>query len=238
MRRDADERPGGPLIRLEGVGREFGSGATRTLALDDIDLEIERGEFLEIEGPSGCGKTTLLSVLGLLDTPDRGRYRLAGHDVTGLSPRRRAWLRNREIGFVFQSFNLIGDLSVFENVELPLTYLQLSAGERRERVESTLERFDIADRRDRRPAELSGGHQQRVAVARAVVTEPEILLADEPTGNLNSRQAESVIEMLTELHAGGATICLVSHDPRWRDIAHRTLEMFDGRLVADRAGSP
>lgn len=224
----------GPLIRLQGVSKVFGSGSSRTVALEGIDLSIERGEFVGVDGPSGSGKTTLLSLIGLLDTPTEGTYELNGFEVNRLAASERAHARNREIGFIFQSFNLIGDLTVYENVELPLTYLGLPGQERRRRVTGALERFEIADRASRYPSQLSGGHQQRVAVARAVVGEPEILLADEPTGNLNSEQAEAVIEILSELHAGGATICLVTHDPRWREVTRRTVRLFDGTIGDDR----
>ena len=232
--RRADDAKGddGPLIRLRGMSKVLGSGDSRTHALDKIDLEITRGEFLAVNGPSGCGKTTLLSILGLLDTPTEGTYELNGHEVTKLSASQRAHVRNREIGFIFQSFNLIGDLSIAENVDLPLSYQGLPTHERRERVMEALSRFSLADLADSHPSQLSGGDQQRVAVARAVVGRPEILLADEPTGNLNSEQALVVIEMLTELHDGGATICLVSHDPRWTEVARRTVDLFDGAIVA------
>ena len=237
LRVDEAEAGDEPLIRLAGVTRVLGTGSSSTVALQDVDLEVRRGEFVEIEGPSGCGKTTLLSILGLLDVPSSGSYSLAGRDVGSLSARGRADLRNREVGFVFQSFNLLGDLTVFENVELPLTYLGLRAAERKDRVMQSLERFSLTDRAQRYPTQLSGGHQQRVAVARAVVGRPALLLADEPTGNLNSEQAVAVVEMLNELHAEGTTICLVSHDPRWREVARRTLRLFDGRLVPSAPGT-
>jgi len=222
----------GPLIRLSGVSKVLGTGDSRTQALEQIDLEITRGEFLSVNGPSGCGKTTLLSILGLLDSPTEGSYELNGHEATKLSAAQRAHVRNSEIGFIFQSFNLIGDLSVAENVDLPLSYLGIPTHERKERVLEALSRFNLAEFADRHPSELSGGHQQRVAVARAVVGRPEVLLADEPTGNLNSEQAAVVIEMLSELHDAGATICLVSHDPRWSEVARRTVSLFDGTIVA------
>jgi putative ABC transport system ATP-binding protein len=227
-----DDAPdAGPLIRLSGISKVLGSGDSRTTALDGIELEIQRGEFLSVNGPSGCGKTTLLSLLGLLDSPTTGSYELNGHDTAQLTPAQRAYVRNREIGFIFQSFNLIGDLSVAENVDLPLSYLGIPMKERRERVTEALERFNIGEFASRHPSELSGGHQQRVAVARAVIGRPEILLADEPTGNLNSEQAAIVVEMLSELHAGGATICLVSHDPRWSEVSRRTVNLFDGTIA-------
>ena len=221
----------GPLIRLSDVTKVLGAGESSTVALDHVNLEIERGEFISVNGPSGCGKTTLLSIMGLLDSPTQGSYELNGHEAARLSASQRAHVRNREVGFIFQSFNLIGDLSVAENVDLPLSYLGISASERKERVLEALERFDLADLASRHPSELSGGHQQRVAVARAVVGRPEILLADEPTGNLNSEQAAKVVGMLSELHDAGATICLVSHDPRWSEVAQRTVNLFDGTIV-------
>ncbi|MGD8328565.1 MAG: ABC transporter ATP-binding protein [Acidobacteriota bacterium] len=222
----------GALIRLEGIGKTFQIDDVQTHALRDVNLEVQRGEFVAVNGPSGSGKTTLLSICGLLEAPTSGTYTLNGHDVSHLPASARAAVRNREIGFIFQSFNLIGDLTVYENVELPLTYLGLPAGERRERVTVALERVDMADRARQMPAQLSGGQQQRVAVARAVVGEPEIILADEPTGNLNSHQAETVIAMLEELHAAGATILLVTHDPRWQETVQRSVELFDGTIVA------
>ena len=222
----------GPLIRLEGIGKTFVIEDVHTQALRDVNLEVERGEFVAVNGPSGSGKSTLLSICGLLEQPSDGTYILNGHDVSHLNAVARAAVRNREVGFIFQSFNLIGDLTVFENVELPLTYLGRPPAERRDRVEGVLERVDMSTRAKQLPSQLSGGGQQRVAVARAIVGEPEIILADEPTGNLNSTQAETVIEMLTELHASGSTILLVSHDPRWRSTAQRSVELFDGTIVA------
>jgi putative ABC transport system ATP-binding protein len=206
-----------------------------THALSDVHLEIREGEYVAISGPSGCGKTTLLSILGLLDTASDGLFTLAGQNVTSLSAADRARVRNRQIGFIFQAFNLIGDLTVYENVELPLTYrtgdAALSASERRRRVTEALERVGMAHRQKHYPAQLSGGQQQRVAVARAVVGDPAILLADEPTGNLDSANGESVMELLHELHRGGATVCMVTHDPRYAQHAERTIHLFDGRVV-------
>ncbi|MGD8329621.1 MAG: ABC transporter ATP-binding protein [Acidobacteriota bacterium] len=222
----------GALIRLEGIGKTFQIDDVQTHALRDVNLEVQRGEFVAVNGPSGSGKTTLLSICGLLEAPTSGAYILNGHDVSGLPASSRAAVRNREVGFIFQSFNLIGDLTVYENVELPLTYLGLPAAERRERVSDALERVDMTDRARQMPSQLSGGQQQRVAVARAVVGEPEIILADEPTGNLNSHQAETVIAMLEELHSAGATILLVTHDPRWQETVQRSVELFDGTIVA------
>jgi putative ABC transport system ATP-binding protein len=219
------------------VQKVFLTDEVETHALADVHLEIRRGEYVAIGGPSGCGKTTLLSILGLLDTPTGGRYELAGQDVTALDAAQRARVRNRQIGFVFQAFNLIGDLTVFENVELPLTYRTgehaLGAGERRRRVHEALERVGMSHRQKHYPAQLSGGQQQRVAVARAVVGDPSILLADEPTGNLDSSNGESVMELLRELHRGGATVCMVTHDPRYAQHAERTVHLFDGRVVEE-----
>ena len=233
----AQSADGAPIIRLRDVDRVFGSGSSRSVALQGIDLAIERGEFVGVDGPSGSGKTTLLSILGLLDVPTSGSYLLNGHPVEKMPPAQRAQTRSREIGFIFQSFNLIGDMTVAENVELPLTYLGLPGGDRRDRVQGALERVGMTSKADSYPSQLSGGHQQRVAVARAVVGEPQILLADEPTGNLNSEQASVVIQMLAELHGAGSTICLVTHDPRWREVTRRTVHLFDGCVVDPSAGS-
>ena len=230
---DADGKPyDGPLIRLHGISKTFDIDDVQTHALRDVNLEVRRGEFVAVNGPSGSGKTTLLSICGLLEEPSDGSYVLNGQDVSHLNPGARAAVRNREVGFIFQSFNLIGDLTVEENVELPLTYLGLPGPERRERVAAALERVDMVDRARQMPGQLSGGQQQRVAVARAVVGEPQIILADEPTGNLNSHQAETVIAMLTELHDAGSTILLVTHDPRWQQTVERGVELFDGTIVA------
>ena len=220
-----------PLIKLQGVTKVFLTDEVETHALAGIDMAVERGEYVSIAGPSGCGKSTLLSILGLLDTPSKGSYALNGRQVAELSPSERARVRNREIGFIFQSFNLIGDLSVFENVELPLTYRGMGGAERRQRVQSALERVGMAHRAKHLPSQLSGGQQQRVAVARAVAGEPLILLADEPTGNLDSKSGESVMDLMTELHQSGATICMVTHDPRYARHAQRSIHLFDGRVV-------
>jgi len=220
-----------PVIKLESVTKVFATDEVETHALSDVEIEIARGEYVSIAGPSGCGKSTLLSILGLLDTPTNGSYALNGQQVTELKPRDRARVRNREIGFIFQSFNLIGDLTVFENVELPLTYRGMSAVERRRRVGEALERVGMAHRAKHLPSQLSGGQQQRVAVARAVAGEPVMLLADEPTGNLDSRSGESVMELLHELHDNGATICMVTHDARYARNAQRHIHLFDGRIV-------
>ncbi len=221
------------LIHLEGVTKIFYTEEVETHALSDINMDIKTGEFVSIAGPSGSGKTTLLSLLGLLDTPSGGNYVLNEHPVEDLSASERARVRNREIGFIFQSFNLIGDLTVYENVELPLTYRGMAKAERRERVEAALERVGMSHRMKHYPSQLSGGQQQRVAVARAVVGSPSILLADEPTGNLDSGNAEAVMSLMGELHNEGATICMVTHDPRWAGYADRTINLFDGRVVDD-----
>ncbi|MDA1080062.1 MAG: ABC transporter ATP-binding protein [Gemmatimonadetes bacterium] len=219
------------LIKLEGIKKVFYTDEVETHALADIHLDILEGEYVAISGPSGCGKTTLLSILGLLDTPSEGQYTLAGEPVAGLSAADRARVRNRQIGFIFQAFNLIGDLTVYENVELPLTYRGMSAPERKERVQKALERVEMSHRMKHYPAQLSGGQQQRVAVARAVAGDPAILLADEPTGNLDSQNGEHVMELLGELHKGGATICMVTHDPRYAQHADREIHVFDGKVV-------
>jgi len=224
------------LIRLESVTKVFYTDEVETHALSGIHLEIRRGEYLSIAGPSGCGKSTLLSILGLLDTPTDGEYHLNGKQVAGLSFSERARIRNREIGFIFQAFNLIGDLTVYENVELPLTYRGMPSSERKERVQAALERVGMAHRMKHYPSQLSGGQQQRVAVARAVVGKPSIVLADEPTGNLDSNNSEAVMELLSELHADGATICMVTHDPRYARYAKRTVHLFDGRIVEEEEG--
>jgi putative ABC transport system ATP-binding protein len=222
-----------PLIKLEGVKKVFYTDEVETHALDNINIEIRSGEYVAIAGPSGCGKSTLLSILGLLDTPTEGRYTLNGQLVTDLPLSQRARVRNREIGFIFQSFNLIGDLTVYENVELPLTYRGMKASERKERATAALEKVGMAHRAKHLPSQLSGGQQQRVAVARAVAGQPSILLADEPTGNLDSKNGEAVMELLKELHRGGATICMVTHDPRYAAHADRTVHLFDGRVVEE-----
>jgi len=222
------------MISLEGVTKVFYTDELETHALDGIHLEVARGEFLSISGPSGCGKSTLLAILGLLDSPGEGRYALDGNEVASLSPAARAKVRNERIGFIFQAFNLIGDLTVLQNVELPLTYREaMSADERRKAAVHALERVGMAHRVNHHPAQLSGGQQQRVAVARALAGRPAILLADEPTGNLDSRNGEAVMNLLRELHREGATICMVTHDPRYADYADRKIQLFDGRVVDD-----
>jgi putative ABC transport system ATP-binding protein len=227
---------GTSLIQLQGIKKVFYTDEVETHALSDVHLDIKQGEYVAIAGPSGCGKTTLLSILGLLDTPSDGSYVLDNRPVVNLTAADRARVRNRQIGFIFQAFNLIGDLTVYENVELPLTYRGLSSAERKRRVTEALERVGMSHRVKHYPAQLSGGQQQRVAVARAVAGDPAILLADEPTGNLDSSNGESVMELLRELHRGGATICMVTHDPRYAAHADRTIELFDGRVVEERAG--
>jgi putative ABC transport system ATP-binding protein len=221
------------LIRLEGMGKVFYTDEIETHALSDIHLEIKKGEYVAISGPSGCGKSTLLSILGLLDSPTGGNYQLNGTAVQDLGAAQRARIRNREIGFIFQSFNLIGDLSVYENVELPLTYRGMRAAERKERSMKALERVGMGHRAKHLPSQLSGGQQQRVAVARALVGEPSILLADEPTGNLDSRNGEAVMELLRDLHRAGSTICMVTHDNRFSRHAERSVHLFDGRVVSE-----
>jgi putative ABC transport system ATP-binding protein len=219
------------LLNLQGINKTYQTDEVETRALRDIDLAIERGEYVSIEGPSGCGKSTLLSIIGLLDAPTSGEYILNGRAVAALSAGERAAIRNREIGFIFQNFNLIGDLTVEENVELPLTYRGVSKNERRRRVGEVLERVNVAHRARHFPAQLSGGQQQRVAVARALAGNPSVLLADEPTGNLDSAHGEAVMELLAELHGSGSTIVMVTHDRRFATYAKRTIGLLDGRLA-------
>jgi putative ABC transport system ATP-binding protein len=220
-----------PLIGLDNIEKVFLTDQVETHALSSISLEIHHGDYVSISGPSGCGKSTLLSILGLLDSPTSGRYELRGEPVAHLNHAQRARVRNREIGFIFQSFNLIGDLTVWQNIELPLTYRGLTTVERRERVEEALVKVGMMPRAKHYPAQLSGGQQQRVAVARALGGRPSILLADEPTGNLDSKNGEAVMALLRELHAEGATICLVTHDKRYARDAQRSIHLFDGRVV-------
>jgi putative ABC transport system ATP-binding protein len=227
-----------PLIVLESLTKVFETDEVETHALSNIHLTIDRGEYVAIAGPSGCGKSTLLSILGLLDSPSSGRYILNGTPVQDLDLGERARIRNREVGFIFQSFNLIGDLSVYENVELPLTYRGMPAKERAERVKAALERVGMGHRARHLPSQLSGGQQQRVAVARALVGQPNVLLADEPTGNLDSRNGEAVMDLLRELHRAGATIVMVTHDTRFTRYAQRTVQLFDGRVVDESAEHP
>jgi len=225
--------PNGSLIHLEGVTKVFMTDEVETHALAGIHLSLQKGEYISIAGPSGCGKSTLLAILGLLDSPTDGTYMLNGKAVQGLKLSERARIRNREIGFIFQAFNLIGDLTVYENVELPLTYRGMPGAERKKRVHDALERVGMSHRVKHYPSQLSGGQQQRVAVARALAGDPSILLADEPTGNLDSANGEAVMDLLRELHRGGATICMVTHDPRYARYADRSIHLFDGRIVEE-----
>jgi putative ABC transport system ATP-binding protein len=222
-----------PLIHLEGVRKVFVTDEVETHALSDVHFDIFKGDYISISGPSGCGKSTLLAILGLLDTPTQGAYLLHGRPVENLKMSERARIRNREIGFIFQAFNLIGDLTVYENVELPLTYRGMPASERRKRAEDALERVGMAHRMKHYPAQLSGGQQQRVAVARALGGDPSILLADEPTGNLDSANGEQVMDLLKDLHKNGSTICMVTHDPRYAAYAGRAIHLFDGKVVQE-----
>jgi len=221
------------LIVLDGVTKVFVTDEVETHALSGIQLDLKKGEYLSIAGPSGCGKSTLLAILGLLDTPSDGTYTLNNRPVSGLKLSERARIRNREIGFIFQAFNLIGDLTVYENVELPLTYRGMGSAERKRRVQEALERVGMSHRMKHYPSQLSGGQQQRVAVARALGGDPAILLADEPTGNLDSANGEAVMNLLKDLHRNGATICMVTHDPRYAQFADRTIRLFDGRIVEE-----
>jgi putative ABC transport system ATP-binding protein len=223
------------LIHLDGVKKVFVTDEVETHALAGIHLDIKKGEYVSIGGPSGCGKSTLLAILGLLDSSSDGTYELNGRSVQGLKLSERARIRNREIGFIFQAFNLIGDLTVYENVELPLTYRGMPSAERKKRVHESLERVGMSHRVKHYPSQLSGGQQQRVAVARALAGDPSILLADEPTGNLDSTNGEAVMELLRDLHRGGATICMVTHDPRYERFADRNIHLFDGRIVEENA---
>ena len=226
--------PNESLIHLDGITKVFLTDEVETHALSGIHLQIAKGEYVSIAGPSGCGKSTLLSILGLLDTPSGGSYTLNGHPVANLDFAQRARIRNREIGFIFQSFNLIGDLTVYENVELPLTYRGIAAGDRRKAAQAALDKVGMSHRLNHYPSQLSGGQQQRVAVARALVGNPSILLADEPTGNLDSKNGEAVMDLLRDLHREGATICMVTHDPRFARHADRTIQLFDGRVLSEQ----
>ncbi|HEX6739363.1 MAG TPA: ABC transporter ATP-binding protein [Vicinamibacteria bacterium] len=228
---------GAALIHLDGLTKVFTTDEVETHALSGIHLQIQRGEYVAIAGPSGCGKSTLLSIIGLLDSPSSGTYTLNNQPVQSLDFTQRARIRNREIGFIFQSFNLIGDLTVYENVELPLTYRGMPASERKERVTQALERVGMGHRAKHYPSQLSGGQQQRVAVARALVGQPAVLLADEPTGNLDSKNGEAVMELLRELHRAGSTIVMVTHDARFARHADRAIHLFDGRVVEENANA-
>ena len=224
----------GALIKLQDVTKVFLTDELETHALASINLEIRENDYLAIAGPSGCGKTTLLSILGLLDTPTSGAYSLAGNAVANLSASQRAAVRNQQVGFIFQAFNLIGDLTVYENVELPLTYRNIPSAERRDRVHQALDRVGMSHRKKHFPSQLSGGQQQRVAVARAIGGQPAILLADEPTGNLDSKNGGAVMDLLAELHDDGATVCMVTHDPRYAEHAQRSVHLFDGQIVEEK----
>ncbi len=229
---DTAPAPDMPLIRLEGITKIFkGDADEETRALDDVTLDIDRGEYVAVSGPSGCGKSTFLSMLALLDAPTRGRYSFSGRRVDQLSPSEKARLRNVEIGIIFQSFNLIGDMTVYENVEYPLTLRGVSGDERKARVETALTRVGLGPRAKSRPGSLSGGHQQLVAIARAIAGRPPIVLADEPTGNLDSKSGEAVMDMLRELNNAGTTLCLATHNPRYIEMAKRNIYLFDGRVV-------
>ncbi|HEU0032970.1 MAG TPA: ABC transporter ATP-binding protein [Kofleriaceae bacterium] len=230
-------KPGKALLELHNIGKTFHTDDVETRALSNVELSIGKGEFVSISGPSGSGKSTLLAILGLLDVPTSGEYRIDGQDTAKLDQVKRAALRNRSIGFIFQAFNLIGDLTVEENVELPLTYRGMPSAERKKRVAEALDSVRMSHRARHMPAQLSGGQQQRVAVARAVAGDPLILLADEPTGNLDSKNGDAVMELLCQLHAKGATLCMVTHNPDYARKATRIVHLFDGRVVEDRHGS-
>ena len=224
--------PNMPLIRLEDVSKVFqGDADEETHALDHVSVDINRGEYVAVSGPSGCGKSTFLSILALLDTPTTGRYWLNGRAADRMTAAERARARNLDVGLIFQSFNLLGDLTVYENVEYPLTFRGIAASDRKARVDAALERVGLTSRARQRPGSLSGGHQQLVAVARAITGRPAILLADEPTGNLDSKAGDALRQMFAELHADGATVCVVTHDPRWTEQAQRHIHLFDGRIV-------
>ena len=224
-----------PLIKLDGIKKIYLTDEIETHALSGVNVEVNQGEFLSIAGPSGCGKSTLLSIMGLLDIPTEGRYLLDGKDVTSLNNRERAVIRNSDIGFIFQSFNLIGDMTVYENVELPLVYRGVSKPERKQRVEAVLEKVQMSHRNKHLPSQLSGGQQQRVAIARALAGSPKILLADEPTGNLDSQNGEKAMDLLATLHEEGSTICMVTHDDRYNTYANRVVQLFDGKVVNDNS---
>jgi putative ABC transport system ATP-binding protein len=233
---EAAQDPAGPVIRLEHVTKTFEGGDERIVALNDVSVDIGRGEYVSVSGPSGCGKSTFLSILGLLDTPTSGRYWLNGRATDSLSPGDRARVRNLDVGLIFQSFNLIGDMTLFENVEYPLVLRGVAPAERQARVATALDRVGLTPRARQRPGSLSGGHQQLVAVARAITGRPAIILADEPTGNLDSKSGEALMQMFGELHAAGSTICLATHDPRWVAQAQRHIYLLDGRLVGSDPG--
>jgi putative ABC transport system ATP-binding protein len=225
-----------PLLELTKIAKTFHTDDVETRALSNVELAVGKGEFVSISGPSGSGKSTLLAILGLLDVPSEGEYKIDGTNTAKLDSVKRAALRNRSIGFIFQAFNLIGDLTVEQNVELPLTYRGMATAERRQRVAAALDGVRMSHRARHLPAQLSGGQQQRVAVARAIAGDPLILLADEPTGNLDSKNGDAVMELLEQLHGKGATICMVTHNPDYARKATRVVQLFDGRVVEDRRG--
>ena len=226
------------MIQIQNLKKSFRTEEVETLALNGVNLKVAEGEFVAIMGPSGCGKSTLLNIIGMLDNPTDGSYKFAGHEVGGLKESQRTQLRKGNLGFVFQSFNLIDDLTVFENVELPLIYLKMSKAERKEKVQKVLERMKIAHREKHFPQQLSGGQQQRVAIARAVVTNPKLILADEPTGNLDSKNGIEVMNLLTELNQEGTTIVMVTHSDRDSHYAHRVINLFDGQIVTESQNKP
>lgn len=226
------------MIQIQQLKKSFRTEEVETLALNGVDLNVAEGEFVAIMGPSGCGKSTLLNIIGMLDNPTDGSYQFAGHQVGGLKESQRTQLRKGNLGFVFQSFNLIDELTVYENVELPLIYLKMNKSERREKVTKVLERMKIAHREKHFPQQLSGGQQQRVAIARAVVTNPKLILADEPTGNLDSKNGIEVMNLLTELNQEGTTIVMVTHSDRDSHYAHRIINLFDGQIVTQSQNKP
>jgi putative ABC transport system ATP-binding protein len=221
------------MIKVVDLKKIFRTDEIETTALDGINMEIKQGEFVSIMGPSGCGKSTLMNILGLLDNPESGEYHFLDQEVSKYTERQKAQLRKENIGFVFQSFNLIDELTVYENVELPLLYLKMSSSERKKKVEEALERIQMMHRKNHFPQQLSGGQQQRVAVARAIVCNPKLILADEPTGNLDSTHGDEVMKMLTELHEGGTTIIMVTHSPTYAEYGSRTVHLFDGKIVTE-----
>lgn len=226
------------MIRIQQLKKSFKTEEVETLALNGVNLQVAPGEFVAIMGPSGCGKSTLLNIIGMLDNPTEGSYKFAGHEVGGLKESQRTQLRKGNLGFVFQSFNLIDELTVFENVELPLIYLKMGKAERKEKVQTVLKRMKIAHREKHFPQQLSGGQQQRVAIARAVVTNPKLILADEPTGNLDSKNGIEVMNLLTELNQEGTTIVMVTHSDRDSHYAHRVINLFDGQIVTESQNKP
>lgn len=221
------------MIKTENLKKIFRTEEIETLALDNISLNIKEGEFVSVMGPSGCGKSTLMNILGLLDNPSGGEYKLFGTDVAKFSEKQRALLRKENIGFVFQSFNLIDELTVFENVELPLLYLKITTAERKKKVNAVLERMEIIHRKNHFPQQLSGGQQQRAAVARAIVSSPKLILADEPTGNLDSKNGDEVMKMLSDMNESGTTVVMVTHSPAYAEYGRRVVHLFDGQIVIE-----